>query len=126
MIQSSLGTSRQISYGSLAISSVLSCNKGIETYFKVLVLYFVVYNSFGVMAKCGIALCKTKSRKLDAWLQSAIEGDMKLRVVVMDGEAARRGAPPRRSSVCSEYTLDDSVNIKGQPTVKGHPGRLCE
>ncbi|CAM0944799.1 unnamed protein product [Alopecurus aequalis] len=48
---------------------------------------------------------------------SANEG-MKMRVVVMDGEAERNAA---KQKLC-EYTLDGSVDIKGQPAVKGKSG----
>ncbi|KAI4981237.1 hypothetical protein ZWY2020_021722 [Hordeum vulgare] len=51
---------------------------------------------------------------------SANEGDLKMRVIAMGGEAAseRRAAEEK---LC-EYTLDGSVDIKGRPAVKGKSG----
>lgn len=49
---------------------------------------------------------------------SANDGDMKMRVIVMDSEAERSAA---KEKLC-EYTLDGSVDIKGRPAVKGKSG----
>ncbi|VAI48150.1 protein NRT1/ PTR FAMILY 7.2-like [Triticum urartu] len=51
---------------------------------------------------------------------SANEGELKMRVIAMGGEAAaeRRAAEEK---LC-EYTLDGSVDIKGRPAVKGKSG----
>jgi dipeptide/tripeptide permease len=53
---------------------------------------------------------------------SANEGDMRLRVVVMDGEAAATAERNAAKEKLIEYTLDGSVDIKGQPAVKGKSG----
>lgn len=53
---------------------------------------------------------------------SANEGDMRLRVVVMDGEAAAAAERNAAKEKLIEYTLDGSVDIKGQPAVKGKSG----
>jgi hypothetical protein len=47
---------------------------------------------------------------------------MRLRVVVMDGEAAATAERNAAKEKLIEYTLDGSVDIKGQPAVKGKSG----
>jgi hypothetical protein len=47
---------------------------------------------------------------------------MRLRVVVMDGEAAAAAERNAAKEKLIEYTLDGSVDIKGQPAVKGKSG----
>ncbi|XP_062222373.1 protein NRT1/ PTR FAMILY 7.2-like [Phragmites australis] len=49
---------------------------------------------------------------------SANDGDMKMRVIVVEGQEMR--AP--KEDKCCEYTLDGSVDIKGRPAVKGLSG----
>ncbi|KAK3158778.1 hypothetical protein QOZ80_2AG0141480 [Eleusine coracana subsp. coracana] len=48
---------------------------------------------------------------------SANEGDMKMRVVVVEGAEMSAATMPKE-----EYTLDGSVDIKGRPAVKGRSG----
>ncbi|KAG8071928.1 hypothetical protein GUJ93_ZPchr0006g42335 [Zizania palustris] len=47
---------------------------------------------------------------------AANDGDMKMTVILMEGDETRTAAPKE------EYTLDGSVDIKGSPAVKGRSG----
>ena len=58
----------------------------------------------------------------DVGLQSANEGDMKMRVMVMDGEAAAAAERSATKGKLCECTLDSSVDIKVRPAVKGKSG----
>jgi hypothetical protein len=49
-------------------------------------------------------------------LQSANEGDIKMRVIVVEGAEMRTASTPK------EYTLDGSVDFTGRPAVKGRSG----
>jgi hypothetical protein len=50
-------------------------------------------------------------------MESANEGDMKMRVIVVEGVEMSAASRPKE-----EYTLDGSVDIKGRPAVKGRSG----
>ncbi|KAJ1280450.1 hypothetical protein BS78_04G233600 [Paspalum vaginatum] len=51
---------------------------------------------------------------------SANDGDMKMMVLVVEGEETRVPAP--KQDKCCEYTLDGSVDIKGRPAIKSKSG----
>lgn len=54
-------------------------------------------------------------------MQSANEGDMKMRAIVVEG-GGEMSAPTPKQDKCCEYTLDGSVDIKGRPAIKGKSG----
>ncbi|KAG2660727.1 hypothetical protein PVAP13_1KG441900 [Panicum virgatum] len=50
------------------------------------------------------------------------DGDMKMRVILVEDEETTTASPTPTPSKCCEYTLDGSVDIKGRPAVKGKSG----
>jgi len=50
------------------------------------------------------------------------DGDMKMRVILVEDEETTMAAPTPTPSKCCEYTLDGSVDIKNRPAVKGKSG----
>ena len=50
------------------------------------------------------------------------DGDMKMRVILVEDEETTTASPTPTPSKCCEYTLDGSVDIKNRPAVKGKSG----
>ncbi|CAN6280347.1 unnamed protein product [Urochloa humidicola] len=50
------------------------------------------------------------------------DGDMKMRVILVEDEEMAVPAPAPKQDKCCDYTLDGSVDIKGRPAVKGKSG----
>ncbi|CAO2047917.1 unnamed protein product [Urochloa humidicola] len=53
---------------------------------------------------------------------SANDGDMKMRVILVEDEEMAAPTPLPKQDKCCDYTLDGSVDIKGRPAVKGKSG----